>query len=169
MTGYLGTSTPACMLGQGLSGLLPWGGRRRGLPPGDQAPARPDRTGAARLPALLEQRGKEGLLGHGGVHPGGAPVRHLRHRPGRARPRGPGHHRGVRRLLPGLLLHPQRPERAGPHRLPDAVEDDFRPTSWSWTKRSRWCCAAIPTAHEEIDLKNPKSNRGNAAPTRSKM
>ena len=27
----------------------------------------------------------------------------------------------VRRLLPGLLLHPQRPERAGPHRLPDAV------------------------------------------------
>ena len=28
---------------------------------------------------------------------------------------------GVRRLLPGLLLHPQRPERAGPHRLPDAV------------------------------------------------
>ena len=65
-------------------------------------------------------------------------------------------------LLPGLLLHPQRPERAGPHRLPDAVGGRLPglPHRAGQKRRPVVLCGDLNVAHEEIDLKNPKSNRG---------
>ena len=117
---------------------------------------------------------KEGIQRHSHLHKGRASVRLLRNRRRRARPRGPGNYAGI----PGFLFYhcvyaPNSQE--GLKRLDYRMkwEDDFlayiqkldeqKPVIW---------CGDLNVAHQEIDLKNPKTNRKNAGFTdeeRAKM
>ena len=126
-THFLERQRPAGLPAKRLSGDLSDPGRGHLLPAGDQAPAprRAGRPGPAGVPPVLEQRGEEGLFRGGGVHQGRAPVGDLRPGPGGPRPRGPGDHRRVPRLLPGVLLHPQLPERTAPPGLPHDLGGRF--------------------------------------------
>ena len=65
-----------------LYGIFQPGRRGHLLSAGDQAPGRPDRNGAARLPPVLELCGEERLLGHGPFHERGTSESDLRHRSG---------------------------------------------------------------------------------------
>ena len=90
------------------------------------------------------------------------PVRHLRLRRGYPPPRGPGHHGGVSGLLSGVLLYPQQSGRAeaAPYRM--QWEDDLRAYLLELDgKKPVVYCGDLNVAHQEMDLKNPKTNRQN--------
>ena len=128
---------------------------------------------APRLHGIYILGGEEGLLRHSLLVQDRAAERGHRHRHRGARPRGPCADAGIPGVLPRQLLHPQQPGRLKRLDYRMTWEDAFRAYLLELdAKKPVILCGDLNVAHQEIDIKNARTNRMSAGFTdqeRAKM
>ena len=149
--------------GQGLSGCLCRIWRGRGLPAGDETAAGADRFEFGGVSAVLELCGEEGLFRHGLLYPAAAAECRL----GIGKEEHSHEGRAITLEFPQLYLVnlyvPNAQEGLARIDYRMQWEDDLRAYVQALdAEKPVVICGDFNVAAEEIDLKNPKSNRGNA-------
>lgn len=108
---------------------------------------------------------RKGIQRHGYLHTPHAAERQLRHWHRGTRPRGTSGDIGDGRLLPCVRIYSKLPRGRDKRRkatsvgLPHEMEDDFQAYLHALDeKKPVIVCGDMNVAHEEIDIKNPKTN-----------